>query len=124
MKAFALLCLMCVLATAQEPPRRPASTSTHQGNSPAAGTAATNTGPEAELQGLTADVARMKALLQQMQMNLAFVTSGQNPLKHQFELEVQMWTALIGSMERRIQLLQEQLGNSRPDATASPQHPE
>jgi uncharacterized membrane protein YgcG len=48
------------------------------------------------------DLQRMKALVQQMQTNLAFVTSIQGPLKHQFELEIEMWQFQIARMERRL----------------------
>jgi hypothetical protein len=47
------------------------------------------------------DLQRMKALVQQMQTNLAFVTSIQGPLKHQFELEIEMWQLQIARMERQ-----------------------
>ena len=49
-----------------------------------------------------ADLQRMKALVQQMQTNLAFVTTSQGPLKHQFELEIEMWQLEIARMERRL----------------------
>ena len=47
------------------------------------------------------DIRKMRALLAQMQTNLAFVDSTQSPLKHQFQLDIDMWTALINQMERR-----------------------
>src|SRR3954463_3398604 len=49
-----------------------------------------------------ADLQKMKALVQQMQTNLAFVTSTQGPLKHQFELDIEMWQLQIARMERRL----------------------
>jgi hypothetical protein len=48
------------------------------------------------------DIQKMKALVQQMQTNLAFVTSTQGPLKHQFELEIEMWQLEIARMERQL----------------------
>jgi GTP1/Obg family GTP-binding protein len=59
-----------------------------------------------EAQALTQDIARMRSLLQQMEMNLAFVTTTQNPLKHQFELEMDMWRVVLDGMERRVQRIQ------------------
>ncbi len=56
------------------------------------------------------ELQKMKALVQQMQTNLAFVTSTQGPLKHQFELEIEMWQLEIARMERR-------LGQSGEDGT-------
>ena len=44
----------------------------------------------------------MKSLVQQMQTNLAFVTSIQGPLKHQFELEIEIWQLEIERLERRL----------------------
>lgn len=49
------------------------------------------------------DIKRMRAILQQMQSNLAFVDNTQSPLKHQFQLEIDMWNVLINDMERRSQ---------------------
>jgi hypothetical protein len=44
----------------------------------------------------------MKALVQQMETNLAFVDTTQSPLKHQFQIEVEAWQVLIAQMERRL----------------------
>ena len=49
------------------------------------------------------DIKRMRTLVQQMQTNLAFVDTSQSPLKHQFELDIEMWNVLISDMERRAQ---------------------
>lgn len=49
-----------------------------------------------------ADLQRMRSLLAQMRNNLAFVQTTQTPLKHQFELECDMWQVLITDMERRL----------------------
>src|SRR5512143_1240792 len=54
-----------------------------------------------EAQALTQDITRMKTLLQQMEVNLPFVTNTQSPLKHQFELEIEMWRVVLDGMERR-----------------------
>ena len=55
-----------------------------------------------DVQSLREDITRMKALIQQMQTNLAFVDTTQSPLKHQFQLEIDMWQTLITQMERRL----------------------
>jgi len=47
------------------------------------------------------DIRKMRALLAQMQSNLAFVDNTQSPLKHQFQLDIDMWNALLNQMERR-----------------------
>lgn len=49
-----------------------------------------------------ADLERMRLLLAQMRNNLAFVQTSQTPLKHQFELECDMWQVLITDMEHRL----------------------
>ena len=56
-----------------------------------------------EAKALQADIKRMRALVQQMQTNLAFVDTTQSPLKHQFQLEIEAWNTLIDQMERRAQ---------------------
>ena len=60
---------------------------------------------QAEAQALTNDITRMRTLLQQMEMNLAFVQTTQTPLKHQFELEIDMWRTVLDGMERRAERL-------------------
>jgi len=60
-----------------------------------------------ETQALREDIKKMRALVRQMETNLAFVDTTQSPLKHQFQLEIDMWKTLIDQMERRAQ------GNSR-----------
>lgn len=54
-----------------------------------------------DAQALREDIRRMRALVGQMESNLAFVDSTQTPLKHQFQLDIDMWNILINQMERR-----------------------
>ncbi len=63
---------------------------------------ASNEQKKDEQQALRDDIKRMRVLVQQMETNLAFVDSGQTPLKHQFQLEIEMWRTLINQMERRL----------------------
>lgn len=56
----------------------------------------------ADANALRDDLRRMRSLVQQMETNLAFVDTTQSPLKHQFQLEIDMWKAVIGQMERRL----------------------
>ena len=56
-----------------------------------------------EAKALQGDIKHMRALVQQMQQNLAFVDTAQSPLKHQFQLEIDAWNTLIDQMERRAQ---------------------
>lgn len=51
---------------------------------------------------LQSDLERMRALLSQMQKNTAFVSQGYTPLKHQFELEIEMWQLLLNDMEGKV----------------------
>ena len=60
---------------------------------------------EQEVQALAHDVARMRTMLRQMEMNLAMVQTTQTPLKHQFDLEIDMWRVVLDGMERRLQRL-------------------
>jgi GTP1/Obg family GTP-binding protein len=54
-----------------------------------------------DAQALRDDIKRMRALVGQMESNLAFVDSTQSPLKHQFQLDIDMWNVVINQMERR-----------------------
>jgi hypothetical protein len=55
-----------------------------------------------DAQALKSDLNRMRSLLQQMETNIAFVQNTQTPLKHQFELEIDMWRLQIDDMDRRV----------------------
>jgi hypothetical protein len=61
---------------------------------------------ESDLQAMKADVQRMRVILNQMRENLAFVDTTQSPLKHQFQLEADMWQVLLDQMDRRISVLE------------------
>ncbi len=63
-----------------------------------------------ELQAMKSDVQRMRVILNQMRTNLAFVAPTQSPLKHQFELETDMWQVALDRMDRRIAAME---GNSQ-----------
>ena len=56
-----------------------------------------------QLEAMQADSKKMHVILNQMQTNLAFVTNTTDPLKHQFELEIEMWQILLNQMDRRIE---------------------
>jgi hypothetical protein len=56
-----------------------------------------------DAQALRDDIRKMRALVGQMETNLAFVDSTQSPLKHQFQLDIDMWNIVINQMERRAQ---------------------
>jgi hypothetical protein len=51
---------------------------------------------------LRTDLDKMNTLLGQMQKNAAFVSAGDTPLKHQFELEIEMWQLLLRDMEKKV----------------------
>ena len=51
---------------------------------------------------LRTDLDKMNSLLGQMQRNAAFVSVGDTPLKHQFELEIEMWQLLLRDMEKKV----------------------
>jgi hypothetical protein len=56
-----------------------------------------------DAQAMRDDLKKMRALVHQMETNLAFVDTTQSPLKHQFQLDIDMWNVLIDQMERRAQ---------------------
>ncbi len=57
------------------------------------------------------DLERMRSLISQMQTNLVNLPSGYSPMKHQFELEIEMWQLLVGRLERAGE---PQFRNARP----------
>jgi hypothetical protein len=56
-----------------------------------------------DAQALRDDIKRMRVLVRQMEANLAFVDTTQSPLKHQFQLDIDMWKIVIDHLERRTQ---------------------
>jgi hypothetical protein len=54
-------------------------------------------------QALRDDIKKMRVLVRQMEANLAFVDTTQSPLKHQFQLDIDMWKIVIDHLERRVQ---------------------
>ncbi len=51
---------------------------------------------------LKTDLEKMRVLIEQMQRNVAFVSAGDSPMKHQFQLEIEMWQLLLRDMDRKI----------------------
>ena len=74
----------------------------------------TNTQHSDQSEAMRADSKKMHVILNQMQTNLAFVTNTNDPLKHQFELEVEMWQMLLNQMDRRIEYMGRREHNPAP----------
>jgi hypothetical protein len=53
-----------------------------------------------EPKNVRSDIEKMRILLGQMQRNVAFVSPGDSPLKHQFELEIDMWQLLLEDLDK------------------------
>ena len=51
---------------------------------------------------LKSDLEKMRVLIELMQRNVAFVSAGDTPMKHQFQLEIEMWQLLVRDMDRKI----------------------
>lgn len=92
-RCIILFCIVSLTAVAQAP------TEKREGRPPVSSV------DQQELQALTNDIARMQSLVHQMENNLAFVQTTTTPLKHQFELEIDMWRVVLDGMERRVQRL-------------------
>src|SRR5262245_10268163 len=92
---FILLCAI-MLGAIQQPSRDSSQAAASQANmANAAESAQMKRFTSAdEARALESDIKRMRALVNQMQTNLAFVDNTQSPLKHQFELEIQAWKTL------------------------------
>ena len=56
-----------------------------------------------QVESLRDDLNKMRALVQQMETNLSFVDTTQTPLKHQFQLEIDMWKLTLQRMEKQLQ---------------------
>ena len=102
---FLILLFAILLSAVQQPSPGTSPAATPQANTPnsAERTQLKSFGSNDDAKALEADVRRMRALVDQMQNNLAFVDNTQSPLKHQFQLEIDAWRTLISQMERRAQ---------------------
>jgi hypothetical protein len=56
-----------------------------------------------QVQSLRDEVNKMHVLVEQMETNLSLVDTTQSPLKHQFQLEIDMWKLTIQRMDRQLQ---------------------
>jgi hypothetical protein len=88
-----IVCMVTMMAVAQAP------TEKRESRAPV------TTVDQQDIQALTNDIARMQSLVHQMEMNLAFVQTTQTPLKHQFELEIEMWRVVLDGTDRRLRRL-------------------
>ena len=61
---------------------------------------------QVEIEAMKADLTQMRVILNQMANNLAFVSDSQSPLKHQFQLDIDMWQLLLMQMQRRVNRLE------------------
>ncbi len=102
---FVFFCFIIPLSAIQQTPNSSAQAA---GSQAAAASAAENAQIRQlantranDAQALRDDIRKMRALVGQMESNLAFVDTTQSPLKHQFQLDIDMWNILINQMERR-----------------------
>ncbi len=84
--ALLLLATFWLAAQQQQPAKRPAAQAVS----------------EEQVRASQADLQHMRTLVQQMQMNLVSLPPGPTPLRHQFELEIEMWQTLIAHLERQL----------------------
>jgi|SRR6185437_15554575 len=94
-KKIARLFLVLIAATALA-----GAQSTDQGSTAPSANEGQTAGSITQQKNLKSDLERMRILLGQMQRNVAFVSTGDTPLKHQFELEIDMWQLLLEDMEK------------------------
>lgn len=72
-----------------------------QDSAKSAAQANTNQTSRTDDKPLRSDIEKMRILLGQMQRNVAFVSPGDTPLKHQLQLEIEMWQILIRDIEKK-----------------------
>lgn len=90
------LCLPLLTAQAQKPNQMPRT------DSPTV----LSTADQADIDETREQLKQMRVLVNQMASNLAFVSDTQSPLKHQFQLEIDMWQMTITRMQRHLDRLE------------------
>ena len=93
---FLFLCSIVFLGTAKPSPTN------FESSGFAAATQQSSLTPT-QVQSMKDELAKMRSLVQQMETNLSFVDTTQSPLKHQFQLEIDMWRMMIQRMEKQLQ---------------------
>jgi hypothetical protein len=94
-------CLLMTMTEAQQP-------------APQGSTAPDASKDQAEIAAMKADLKQMRVILNQMANNLAFVSDSQSPLKHQFQLEIEMWQVLMIQMQRRVERMESKAPYVKP----------
>jgi hypothetical protein len=87
----ALLCSLLVSATAQTPA---------SSQSPSTAESSPQAQPSSN-PDMKDDIQKMQRILDQMRSNLAFVGNTTTPLAHQFQLDIDMWQALLDHMQQQ-----------------------
>jgi hypothetical protein len=100
-----VLCLIIPMSAVQQTPGMGAQAA---GSQAATASAAENAqlrqmAMHEDVQSLRDDIKKMRTLVRQMESNLAFVDTTQSPLKHQFQLDIDMWKIVIDHLEKRVQ---------------------
>ena len=101
-----ILAATAISTCAQTPPMRRAAKSPAKTEAPApqAPAIAPESGEsvkarQARAQQMLADIAKMRNILDQMDRNKAFAAPGETPLKHQFDLEIDLWRTLLDDLQ-------------------------
>jgi hypothetical protein len=94
-------CLFMTTVQAQQP-------------APQGSTASDASKDQTEIAAMKADLKQMRVILNQMANNLAFVSDTQSPLKHQFQLEIEMWQVLMMRMQQRIERMEGRSPSVKP----------
>lgn len=114
-----LLICLAIGAAAQGPPLTPPVTGQHSRPPVAAGSPARAVAdPISQLQ---ATLNKMQSLRTQMEMNLPFAAPTENPLKHQFELEIEMWGVLTQQLQKQLDQMRASSGRETAPDTGRPQ---
>ena len=93
-----LLIVVCLAFSTVSTAQTPSASDSHSVGRPAP--------DHSEVEGMKEDLKQMRVILNQMANNLAFVSDSQSPLKHQFQLEIDMWQVLMMRMQRRVDAIE------------------
>ncbi len=68
-----------------------------------------------DVAAIKADLAKMHALLNQMEATFPLVGSTTEPVNHELELNIEMWRALLAHMDRGVQHMERNQTSRHPD---------
>ena|SRR5512146_1689648 len=108
--------ILTVAAAAQVQPRRNPAVGAKAAAAAASPATADVEALQQRMAAAKADIERMRNIVDQMDRNKAFAAPGETPLKHEFDLEIELWRTLLDHLEKQLSPVEEKPAAQPPGA--------